>query len=356
MVGIVLDKRMPRVLLISARSDIGGGPAHMFALAQGLVADNALFAALPEDGIFFEKFVQFLGPDRVFTIPRQKLSFSTLCILRAWCLKNRINLIHSHGKGAGTYSRLLGVLLGMPVVHTLHGYHDGRYSSIFKRLYACWETLAARVTSMIICVSDSEATHFQNKVSVSVNKITVIPNGTAIQPKQLATHIQKKIVTVARFDYQKNLPELLEIARAMPNHHFFVIGDGEERPSIEAEISEKGISNITLCGESQHVLEDIADASLYLTTARWEGLPLAVLEAMSLGIPVVASNVVGNRDAVAVGITGYLYPLGNIAEAISQIANALKLDRDAIRAHHRRYFSSERMVEQTLRLYSKVLG
>ena len=85
-------------------------------------------------------------------------------------------------------------------------------------------------------------------------------------------------------------------------------------------------------------------------------MPLAVLEAMSVGIPVVASNVVGNRDAVAEGITGYLYPLGNIPEAVSQIANALKLDRHAIRMHHRCYFSAERMVEQTAQLYTRVLG
>lgn len=346
----------PRVLLISARSDIGGGPAHMFALAQGLVSDVTLFVALPEDGIFFEKFVQLLGSDHVCTIPRQKFCLRALWSLRSYCVKNQIDLIHSHGKGAGTYSRLLGVLLGRPVIHTLHGYHDGRYSRIFKRVYALWESLAACVTKKIICVSESESIHFKNTVCVALRKLMVIPNGTPVQKNHLAIPIPKKVVTVARFDYQKNLPEILEIARAMPNHHFFVIGDGEERPGIEAEISAKVIRNITLCGESQRVLEDIADAALYLTAARWEGLPLAVLEAMSLGIPVVASNVVGNRDAVAVGITGYLYPLGNINEAVCQIGNALKLDRDKIRAHHRCYFSSGRMVEQTLQLYRKVLG
>lgn len=342
--------------MISARSDIGGGPAHMFALAQNVVGSATLFAALPNDGVFLERFVQLAGSKHVFVIPRQKFRLSALWGLRNWCLENRINLIHSHGKGAGLYSRLLGVLLDIPVVHTLHGYHDGRYSAVIKQLYAWWENLAARITKTIICVSDSEAKHFHNKTRVPVEKLVVIHNGTAVQTNELLTPTRNKIVTVARFDYQKNLSELLQIAQAMPNYNFFIIGDGSERLGIEAEILAKSLVNVTLCGESLRVLEDIADAEVYLTTARWEGLPLAVLEAMSLGIPVVASNVVGNRDAVADGITGYLYTLGKVNEAVIQIDKALKLNRSEIRAHHRDCFSSDHMVDQTSQLYTKVIG
>ena len=104
------------------------------------------------------------------------------------------------------------------------------------------------------------------------------------------------------------------------------------------------------------MLEDIADASVYLTTARWEGLPLAVLEAMSLGIPVVASDVVGNRDAVEEGVTGYLYPLGDVKIAARLVEDAARLDRELVRQHHRQYFSSERMVEETLAVYRDVLN
>lgn len=350
------DNQAPRLLLISARSDIGGGPAHMFTLAQGLNPDTVLFAALPDDGVFFSKFASLIGSENVTTIPRQKFSLGTLLELRPWCRKNKIDLIHSHGKGAGVYSRLLGLLLGVPVLHTLHGYHDGQYSALLKWVYALWETLASCLTKRIICVSNSEAKLFQSKVMVSVEKLRVIPNGTAVQAESVVTPTRNKIVTVARFDYQKNLPELLEIALEMPDYHFFIIGDGAGREEIEALMVHKSIGNVTLCGESRRVLEDISDAQLYLSTARWEGLPLAILEAMSLGVPVVASDVVGNQDAVFEGVTGYLYPLGNASQAKLQITEALKLDRREIQAYHRRFFSSERMVEQTSQQYKRLIG
>ena len=344
-----------KALMISARSDIGGGPAHMFALAQGLVGQAEIFAAMPDDGEFYEKFVGLLGSEHVLRIPRQKLTLNAVLGLRKFCQRNGINLIHSHGKGAGLYSRIVGFTLGVPVVHTLHGYHDGRYAAWLKYLYAFWETLAALVTQKIICVSASEAALFKRKVFVPQAKLVVIPNGTEIQLSETAVPKPKKVVTVARFDYQKNLLEFLRIAQQLPGYDFFVIGEGIDRSEIEAYIHANNIRNVSLCGASQTVLADIADADLYVTTARWEGLPLAVLEAMSLGIPVVASGVVGNRDAVEPGITGYLYPLGDISACVAAMAQATLLDRVQIRKFHCENFSSERMITKTLGVYTNVL-
>lgn len=345
-----------KVLMVSARSDIGGGPAHMWALAQGLTDQVEIYASLPDDGVFFKQFSELIGIERVFKIPRQKLTLKALWDLRRFCKQNQIDLIHSHGKGAGLYSRLLSFLLSVPVIHTLHGYHDGRYAPWLKHLYALWETLAGLVTSKIICVSASEALLFKNKAFVSSDKLVVIPNGTAVQRDVLVTPIQNKVVTVARFDYQKNLVELLYVCKLLPKHDFFVIGDGADRVEIEAEVVAQKLCNVMLCGASQQVIEDIADAAVYLTTARWEGLPLAVLEAMSLGIPVVASDVVGNRDAVAEGVTGYLYPLGDVETAARLIDDAMRLDRTLIRKHHQKYFSADRMVSQTLVVYRDALS
>ena len=345
----------PRVLMVSARSDIGGGPAHMFALAQGLANKAVIYAAMPSDGEFFEGFVKLLALDHVFVIPRQKLTLNALFGLGSFCKKNKIDLIHSHGKGAGLYSRMLGMLFGVPIVHTLHGYHDGRYAAWLKYLYALWEMAAALVTQKIICVSASEAAFFNRKVLVSQDKLIVIPNGTGIQRSETVVPKPKKVVTVARFDYQKNLFEFLRVAQQLPRYEFFVIGDGMDRSEIEAYVHANNIKNVSLCGASQTVLADIADADLYVTTARWEGLPLAVLEAMSLGIPVVASDVVGNRDAVVSGVTGYLYPLGDISACIAAMEQAKLLDRVQIRKFHCENFSSDRMITKTFGVYKSVL-
>ncbi len=353
--GGVVSNNAAKILMISARSDVGGGPGHMYALAKGLDEKVNVFAALPSDGLFYARFFELLGTEKVFEIPRQKFTFKALVGLLFFCKRHRVALIHSHGKGAGTYSRLLGMLLGIPIIHTLHGYHDVKYGGFGKRLYAMWEKLAGFVTTKVICVSTSEAKLFRHKVNAPEQKIVVIPNGTSISTEFAEQTSPKKVVTVARIDYQKNLLEYCRVAKLLPDYDFFVIGDGGGRAEIENFIRENDVQNVTLCGESRTVLDDIKDAALYLTTSRVEGLPLAVLEAMSLGVPVVASDVVGNRDAVAEGITGYLYPLGDLDACEARIVDALQLDRNLIQSYHRAHFSSEIMVNKTLTVYQQVL-
>lgn len=352
MVCVVSDSTecLNKILLISARSDLGGGPAHMYALSQGLDAQN-VFVALPSDGEFYQRFQSRLGKAHVFEIPRQKFTLRDLLGLKRFCRDRGITLIHSHGKGAGVYSRLLGVIVGVPVIHTLHGYHDARYGFLAKKVYALWETLAALFTQKIICVSESERNNFARKVCVDRERVITIQNGTPISGESAKAIVPGKVVTVARFDYAKNLLEFVRVAQQLPHYAFHIIGDGEERNEIEALIASNKIMNIVLHGASQTVMSDIADAEVYLSTSRWEGLPMAVLEAMSLGIPVVASDVIGNRDAVTVGVIGYLYPLGDISACIQAIKQAALLERAQIRKYHRENFSSERMIDRTLDVY-----
>lgn len=343
------------VLLISLRSDIGGGPQQMWTLANNIKAN--FYCALPEDGIYFDRFERLLGKDHIFKIPHRKFNFLSLIKLHAFCRQNNIDLIHSHGKGAGLYSRLLALFFDYKVIHTLHGFHDGMYGFVSKRLYWMYERFLLIFTKVIICVSPSEAKIFKNRVC-ETTKTLVVLNGTEVQRDiKLGVNVNKrKIVSiVARLTYQKNISEVIAIAKAMPDYDFFIYGDGEEKAFLSSLVKESSIVNVRLMGEATNILERIKNSDLFLSTSRWEGLPLAPLEAMSLGLPLVLSNVPGNSDVVLTGVNGYLYELGDVNDCVSKIMAAVKLDKDAILKTHEESFSANIMCNKTYESYQKVI-
>ena len=79
------------------------------------------------------------------------------------------------------------------------------------------------------------------------------------------------------------------------------------------------IENLQLIGMKKNVFKYLYYADVFLSTSLYEGLPLSILEAMSVGLPIIASNVVGNQDTVENGISGYLYDLKDLSIPIKYL-------------------------------------
>ena len=128
----------------------------------------------------------------------------------------------------------------------------------------------------------------------------------------------KYICYIGRPSYQKNPIFLVEVVKEVhalhPEVGFCLLGGGYYSPDLDrmkAKIAEYGLDKvIELFPWLSHkeTLEYVKNSMFYLTVARYEGLPLAVIEAMSLGKAIVASDVVGNRDCVEDGYNGRLLP------------------------------------------------
>ncbi len=118
---------MLSILHITSRSDYGGGPEHIRQLIKRLSPSFNFFVACPEDGQYHSAFETYA---RCVPIPERKFSLSRLYALYRFIGDNGIDIIHSHGKGAGAYSRPLGLMTGRPVVHTFHGFHYGHLSAL----------------------------------------------------------------------------------------------------------------------------------------------------------------------------------------------------------------------------------
>ena len=167
--------------------------------------------------------------------------------------------------------------------------------------------------------------------------------------------------SVSRFDFQKNMDEAYAIARSMPETVFAWLGDGPDYAQLRARAAADGASNIVLLGTRERSDELLEAADAYLSTSRWEGLPLAVLEAMAAGLPVVLSNVPGHREIVEGHGVGLSYPLGDVCKA-TELLSGLRDDsiqRDTLgrraRQVQRAVFSATRMSDEVLAVYQSVL-
>lgn len=210
-----------------------------------------------------------------------------------------IDIIHLHSSKAGFLGRIVSFLLGKAkkTIYTPHAISFLRLDvSPKKRKIFIWmEKFASFFGGKIVACSQSEKEVIEEQ---GIKNVTFINNG--IKPleieKKVNTSDKITIISVGRLSIQKNPKLFNDIALEFidnPNIQFIWCGDGE----LKSELTSP---NIKCTGwiERKELENYLANADIYLSTSLWEGLPLSVLEAMSISLPVVLSDCVGNRDLV----------------------------------------------------------
>jgi glycosyltransferase involved in cell wall biosynthesis len=356
--------------MITARADYGGGPEHLLNLVTHLSKNIEVYIAAPTDEPYFKKFCDFVGEERILQIPHREFKLSYLKKIIFFIRKNKIKLIHSHGKGAGIYSRLAAAVTGTKCIHTFHGIHIAEYSGVSTFLYIKIEQLLSLFTSKAITVSKGE---YETCVSLSLinkKKVVLIENGVFYPDESNNDHNYQtpfRILTVTRFDYSKNSELIIEIAnellkrKLLSGFEFHFVGSGQGESQIKESIKNSLVNDrFIFHGFQKDLTKYYQNAFVYLSTSRWEGLPLSVLEAMSFGVPVIATNVRGNKDAVLDKLTGYLFDLEkpeSAADKIIELRNNKQLWISlslASRERVRNNFKIERMAELTEKLYFSI--
>lgn len=355
-----------KVLQISARADMGGGPRHIENLLNVISNEIECYVGCPDEEPFHTIFEKIVGNGKLYKILHRKVELKGLMRLHNCIKEKEINIIHCHGKGASVYGRLLRIMNpNIKLVYTLHGIHTGQYSKLKEMLYIKIEQLSSFLYSDIIYVSESEKTKAKNLNLYKNTRFKVIPNGVPpfIAPdKEAAVHLKSKlfkepknkiIITFSSFNYMKNMNEALKIAETLKNFNFLWLGTGEDIVEIEAQIKSRGIKNVCLAGVHTNVNDYLGISDAYLSTSRWEGMPLSILEAMAAGIPTVASNVTGNKDLIN-SITGQLYQSGEVQEAAYKLKNVLEtlsFNKESIINHFNENYSSFKMGSAIMSVY-----
>lgn len=355
------------ILLITLRADHGGGPQHIDYLVNNYPDNIKLYMACPKDKPYYSLWHLNNKIQEIFELQHRKFSFVRLILLLKFIKKHKIRVIHSHGKGAGIYSRVLKILSPeLKIIHTMHGFHFQEYGKLSKYLYITLERALALFTDMFINVSIGERDICQKYKLYPVGKSRVIYNGICsleeyVDARNKIKLIDKRIVTtISRFDYPKNMDLAYQIAKEFKDRLdivFLWIGDGKDKNEIEKRAKDECV-NIIFTGFSSDISKYLSATDIYLSTSRWEGLPIALLEAQSLGVPIVATDVIGNNEAVVHGYNGYLFK--DIIQACTYILKLLKnkdlyleLQKNA-RKNFENKFQVYGMVEQLITVYKEV--
>lgn len=356
-----------KYLLISVRADYGGGPEHILSLIRGLSRRCSFVVAAPPGQTYSGRFAEYA---RMVDLPFRRFSFFALIRLARIVKSENITSIHSHGKGAGVYGRLLGWLTGRPVVHSFHGFHYIHLPPLKRFMYLLLERLLAKRTAVFLNVSVSEQLSCRQAGVLKGARSVVVPNGVivpAVWPKPAVRAGQRRLVlvNVARHEPEKGVDGVLRIAHELSKlgveFELWLVGGGRQSAELQEQSRFSGLEkNVRFLGFRDDVSAVLLAADIFVSASHGEGMPLTLLEAMAAGLPSVASDVVGNRDVVEDGETGFLFPLGEAtkaAEVISRLAgNAQLYERCSQTAHARALerYSVEVMCERINAIYEDV--
>lgn len=289
----------------------------------------------------------------------------------------KISILHSHGTAAffdGAFAALFG---RVPLY--IHTFHFGNYPH-YPSKYIFGERFASKVPHHLVSVSNHQREKLIQLQRIPAGRISTIYNGVVenhgIGNKELIEGKKKELNiagnniilgSAAVLSNQKGITYLLDAAKivinSFKNVKFVIVGDGKLKTELEEKTKSLGLSNyVTFTGWRTDVPEVLLTFDVFLMSSLWEGLPVALLEAMAAGKSVVATSVGDNPLIVNNGITGYIVPPKKpeeMAESILKIINNPNKMRQMGEAALRQYktkFTMHKMIQNYSNLYEEFLS
>ena len=286
------------------------------------------------------------------------------------------DIVHTHSSKAGILGRYAAHYLGIKkIIHTPHVFSFQWEQGLKRRLYLALERQAARHCQALVCVGESQRADALSRGLTESEKLLVIPNGMSVAAPVPAaqramlraslglTDTSLAVGMVARLAPQKGVGSFVAAAAKVlekrPEAIFFLVGGGPLEAEVRSRMAELKLSaqNFRLLGHREDAPLLYPAFDVVVLSSLYEGLPYVLLEAMAWGVPVVATDVLGSRDVVADGETGFLARVndpGHIAERTLLLLDDEPLRRRFSQAARKRVaecFSFEAFVEGHRRLY-----
>ncbi|AMO57810.1 glycosyltransferase family 4 protein [Endozoicomonas montiporae] len=331
----------PDIAIFLDSRQLGGIETHVLHLARGLKQ----FGYSPVI-LFYSRY----NADHPLEplLHQHKIPFQYLAgkinSLYQWCTQYSPALLHTHGYKAGLFGRVTGRLTKTPVVST---FHNGDLGTGLVRLYTWLDQLTCRLSTNI-AVSPEIANRLPAPVKLMNN---------FIEAPQWQMNNGSEIAFVGRLSHEKGPDLFLQLAKHLPDRHFTVYGSGDMHGSLATSRA----SNVSFTGQIISMEPHWHQVGLLCITSRQEGLPLAALEAMAHGVPVLSFAVGALPKLIQSGSNGWIISDGDIKKMSQQVQAWLKLSDEEKRclANNcietvRKQYSYDAVIPDLLSLYKQV--
>lgn len=311
--------RLKIVQLITRMDKVGGAQKHVEALAIQLKQDGHEVTVVTGS---YQPSLWCLQEQQipVITIPTLQRAihvtkdFQTFWQLRAIFKRIQPDVVATHSSKAGVIGRVVGGLLRIPTVFTAHSWSFTEGVPRKKKLlYHRVEKSVQPFTTKIITVSEYDRELALLEKVAPAHKLLTIHNGIDRIERSKATEKtfveQPIIIMVARFEVPKRQDILLKALAELTDlsWHLQLIGDGSLRPALEDFVVQHGLTNrVTFLGNQLDVHSYLEKSHVFVLLSDWEGLPISIIEAMRVGLPIVATNVGGVNELIADKDNGFL--------------------------------------------------
>jgi glycosyltransferase involved in cell wall biosynthesis len=292
---------------------------------------------------------------------------------------NDIDLIQSHTGHSNELAMLVGKICKVPTFPTIHSTKPFLRSKSRLRIGAILlnliDHILFRSADQIISVSFELSSLIQQKYGVGDSKILVLKNGICEDDKSQTILSEKdyilfprskfNVIAVGRLVSLKSFNTLIESAlyikkKGYENFNIVIVGDGPDYQRLNSLINDYGLQNhVKLYGLSNNVVSLLKTSNAFVIPSKYEGLSMAMIEAMACELPIIASNAPGLRDHIHHNKNGLLFPVQDasaLADTIYLLAHEEELQKKLSKAskeQFEKHYNMKKNIELLVRLFKR---
>ena len=356
-------KKSKKILYLITSSGWGGANRYLFDIAKNLKSNYKIKVASGGTGLFTNR----LSAEKIEHIPLKYLknTQNPLTLLLAYLeikklLKNLSpDILHSNSTIAGLLGTRAATSLGIKSVFTAHGLYSAEQSLFAQKFGKLIDQTIIKNSDKIILLGKAEKKSAL-ALGAKPSKIAVIQNGISgsshFIPSKNSTFT---VGTLANLEPNKNLSAIIELAVKNKGIKFKIAGEGPERKSLARLIHQNNLTNIELLGFQKNPANFLTKLDLVILPSNKEGMPYAVLEAASLGIPIIATTV-GALPEIKPHFSGLLVPpadinaLNHALHRIIKFYEIYKKDANILAPKIPELYSLEETLQKTTDLYNSL--